>query len=174
MKTTKIQRTACLLVAAAGLMAPALHAQQPTAIQASFGTDVANLSNKFSGLAKVLDAKYDYRPGQGIRSTADVLNLIVMENGLLAGVLTGAAPGPRPAPITDPAKLQDALTNSYANLKKTIDGLSDADLNVSVKMFGRETTKRGAILMALNDQHEHLGQLIAYSRVNGIVPPWSK
>jgi len=97
-----------------------------------------------------------------------------MENGLLAGVLTGAAPGPRPAPVTDPAKMQDALKNSYANLKKAIEGLSDGDLSASVKMFGRDTTKRGAILMALNDQHEHLGQLIAYSRVNGIVPPWSK
>jgi hypothetical protein len=109
-----------------------------------------------------------------VRSTADVLNLIVMENGLLAGVLTGATPGARPAPVTDPAKMQDALKNSYANLKKVIEGLSDTDLSVPVKMFGRDTTKRGAIAMALNDQHEHLGQLIAYSRVNGIVPPWSK
>jgi uncharacterized damage-inducible protein DinB len=157
----------------AGFIASGLYAQQ-AAMQASFGGDVGTLSGKFSGLAKVMDSKYDYRPGQGVRSTADVLNLIVMENGLLAGVLTGAAPGPRPAPVTDPAKLQEAIKNSYANLKKAIEGLSDSDLNTPVKMFGRETNKRGAIAMALNDQHEHLGQLIAYSRVNGIVPPWSK
>jgi hypothetical protein len=174
MKTNTIQRAAYLLVTAVGLMAPGLHAQQPTGLQASFGGDVATLSDKFSGLAKVLDGKYDYRPGQGVRSTADVLNLIVMENGLLTGVLTGAAPGARPAPVTDPAKLQDAIKNSYANLKKAIEGLSDTDLNAGVKMFGTNTTKRGAIQMALTDQHEHLGQLIAYSRVNGIVPPWSK
>jgi hypothetical protein len=24
------------------------------------------------------------------------------------------------------------------------------------------------------DLHEHLGQLIAYARMNGITPPWSK
>ena len=70
--------------------------------------------------------------------------------------------------------MQEALKGSYANLKKAIEGLSDSDLNGSVKMFGRDTTKRGAILGMLNDQHEHLGQLIAYTRVNGIVPPWSK
>ena len=174
MKTNTIQRAACLLVTVVGLIAPGLHAQQPTGLQASFGGDVGTLSDKFGGLAKVLDGKYDYRPGQGVRSTAEVLNLIVAENGLLAGVLTGAAPGPRAAPVTDPAKMQDALKNSYANLKKAIEGLSDAELNASVKMFGRDTTKRGAIAMALNDQHEHLGQLIGYSRVNGIVPPWSK
>jgi hypothetical protein len=174
MKTNTIQRAAYLLVTVIGLIAPSLQAQQATGMQASFGSDVGTLSDKFSGLAKVLDGKYDYRPGQGVRSTAEVLNLIVMENGLLTGVLTGAAPGPRPAPVTDAAKMQDALKNSYANLKKAIEGLSDTDLNAGVKMFGRDTTKRGAIQMALNDQHEHLGQLIAYSRVNAIVPPWSK
>jgi len=178
MKTNTIHRAASLLptalLTAVALIAPSLHAQQTTGMQASFGGDVGTLSDKFSGLAKVLDGKYDFRPGQGVRSTAEVLNLIVMENGLLAGVLTGAAPGARPAPVTDPAKMQDAIKNSYANLKKAIEGLSDSDFNTSVKMFGRDTTKRGAILMALNDQHEHLGQLIAYTRVNGLVPPWSK
>ena len=109
-----------------------------------------------------------------MRSTAEVLNMIVMENGMLASVLTGAAPGARPAPLTGAAKMQDALRSSYANLKKAIEGLSDSDLNASVKLFGSDTTKRGAIQMLLNDQHEHLGQLIAYARVNGIVPPWSK
>jgi uncharacterized damage-inducible protein DinB len=173
MKANTIQRAARLLIIAASFIAPSLQAQQP-GMQASLGSDVGTLSDKFTGLAKVLDGKYDYRPGQGVRSTADVLNLIVMENGLLAGVLMGAAPGARPAPVTDPAKMQDALRNSYANLKKVIEGLSDTDLSAPVKMFGRDTTKRGAIAMALNDQHEHLGQLIAYSRVNGIVPPWSK
>jgi len=174
MHRNTIQRAACLLAVAVALAAPGLQAQQAAGAQASFAGDVGTLSDKFSGLAKVLDAKYDYRPGQGVRSTADVLNLIVMENGLLAGVLTGAAPGARPAPVTDPAKMQDALKNSYASLKKAIEGLSDSDLNTSVKMFGSNTTKRGAIQMALTDQHEHLGQLIAYSRVNGVVPPWSK
>jgi hypothetical protein len=41
-------------------------------------------------------------------------------------------------------------------------------------MFGRDNTKRDAILMALFDQHEHLSQSIAYARSNGIAPPWNK
>ena len=174
MNKTTIQRAASLLVTAIALIAPSLRAQQAAGLQASFGSDVGTLSDKFTGLAKVLDGKYDYRPGQGVRSTAEVLNMIVMENGMLAGTLTGAAPGARPAPLTEAAKMQDALKNSYASLKKAIEGLSDSDLNASVKLFGRDTTKSGAILMLLGDQHEHLGQLIGYSRVNGIVPPWSK
>jgi hypothetical protein len=43
-----------------------------------------------------------------------------------------------------------------------------------VKLFGQDTTKQGAVLMILLDQHEHLGQSIAYARANGVVPPWSK
>jgi hypothetical protein len=41
-------------------------------------------------------------------------------------------------------------------------------------LFGRDTTKQGAALMLLMDQHEHLGQSIAYARSNSVVPPWSK
>ena len=41
-------------------------------------------------------------------------------------------------------------------------------------MFGRETTKQGSAMMLLSDQHEHLGQWIAYARSNSVVSPWSK
>src|SRR5262245_1160903 len=31
-----------------------------------------------------------------------------------------------------------------------------------------------AVRFLFGDQHEHLGQSIAYARFNGVVPPWSK
>ena len=174
MKNNSIQRMTWLAVMALGLAGSSLQAQKPAGPQGAFASDVSGLSDKFSGLAKVLDGKFDYRPGQGVRSTGEVLNMIVMENGMLAGLLTGAAPGARPAPITDSAKLQEALKASYASLKTAIEGVSDSDLNAMVKLFGRDTPKGAATMSLLSDQHEHLGQLIAYARVNGIVPPWSK
>ena len=121
-----------------------------------------------------MTGKYDWRPGQGVRSAGEVFNLIVMENGILAGTLTGAMDDAKPAPITGPEKLQEALKTSYANLQQTITGLSDADLRAPVKLFGRDMTKEGAIRYLFADEHEHLGQSIAYARSNGIVPPWSK
>jgi len=167
----------------AALLAGPVSAQQSTApaaspakIQSSLANDVGNLSDKFTGLAKVMSGKYDWRPGQGVRSVGDVFNLIVTENKMLAGVLTGSGGGMGPggSPITDPAALQEALRTSYIALKDAVAGLSDADLNAGVKLFGRDTTKQGAALMLLFDQHEHLGQSIAYARSNGVVPPWSK
>ena len=156
------------------LMAPLAQAQSAK-FQAAFGEDAGTLSQKFTGLAQVMAGKYAWKPGQGVRSVGDVFNLIVLENGLLAGVLSGTPnTGARPAPITDPEKMQEALKASYANLQKLIAGLSDNDLQTRVKLFGEDTTKQGAVMHVITDQHEHLGQSIAYARSNGVVPPWSK
>jgi len=172
MKKILIQYAVCALALA--LMAPSAPAQ-PAGIQAAYAKDLGTLSDKFTGLARVMSGKYDWKPAQGVRSVADVFNLIVKENGLLAGVLSGTPnTGSPPAPITDPETLQEALKASYANLQKVIAGLSDSDLQTPVKLFGHDLTKQGAVMLLLGDQHEHLGQSIAYARSNGVVPPWSK
>jgi uncharacterized damage-inducible protein DinB len=174
MKKILIQYAVCALAVA--LMVPLARAQaQPAGLQAAFAKDAGTLSEKFTGLARVMSGKYDWKPGQGVRSVADVFNLIVKENGLLAGLLSGTPnTGASPAPITDPQKMQEALKTSYANLQKAIAGLSDSDLQTPVKLFGHDLTKQGAVMLLLGDQHEHLGQSIAYARSNGVVPPWSK
>ncbi|HWO34639.1 MAG TPA: DinB family protein [Candidatus Acidoferrum sp.] len=162
------------LALAVALMVPLAQAQ-PAKFQAAFGEDAGTLSKKFTGLAQVMAGKYEWKPGQGVRSVGDVFNLIVEENGLLADALTGKTnTGTEPAPITDPGKMQDALKASYANLQKAITGLSDNDLQTQVKLFGEGMTKQDAVMLILEDQHEHLGQSIAYARINGVVPPWSK
>ena len=162
----------CALVVA--MMVPLAQAQ-PAGIQAAFAKDAGTLSDKFTGLARVMTGKYDWKPGQGGRSVADVFNLIVGENRMLAAVLSGTPnTGAKPAPITDPEKMQEALKASYIDLQKAITGPSDNDLQAPVKLFGRDMTKLGALMLILEDQHEHLGQSIAYARTNGVVPPWSK
>ncbi len=173
MKKILIQHAVCALAVA--LMVPLARASQPAGLQAALAKDAGTLSEKFTGLARVMSGKYDWKPGQGVRSVADVFNLIVKENGLLAGVLSGTPnTGASPAPITDPEKMQEALKASYLNLQNAITALSDSDLQAPVKLFGRDMTKQGALMLILLDQHEHLGQSIAYARTNGVVPPWSK
>ena len=172
MKKILTQYGVCALAVA--LMVPLAQAQ-PAGIRAAFEKDAGTLSDKFTGLARVMSGKYDWKPGQGVRSVGDVFNLIVKENNLLAGVLSGTPnTGAQPAPITDPEKMQEALKASYANLQKAITGLSDNDLQTPVKLFGHDLTKQGAVMLLLGDQHEHLGQSIAYARSNSVVPPWSK
>ena len=173
MKKILTQYGVCTLAVA--LIVPVAKAQaQPAGLQAAFAKDAGTLSDKFTGLARVMAGKYDWKPGEGVRSVGDVFNLIVKENGILAGTLTGAGGGRGGAPITDPEEMQAALRTSYANLQKIIQGLSDSDLKAPVKLFGKDFTKENAIRYLLADQHEHLGQSIAYARTNGVVPPWSK
>src|SRR5205814_6994398 len=145
--------------------------------QAARSREEGPRSNRLAGLARVMAAKYNWKPGEGVRSVGDVFNLIVTENGLLAGTLTGAGGGRGGgggAQIIEPEKLQEALKTSYANVQKAVEGLSDADLKAPVKLFGRDMTKEDAVRFLFGDQHEHLGQSIAYARSNGVVPPWSK
>jgi len=177
--------TACLvftLAATAVLLTASASAQTAAApqgsIQMALGSDAGTLSDKFVGLARVMAGKYDWRPSPGVRSAGDVFNLIVGENRMLAGLLSGTPVqgggmgGSRP--ITDPAEMQEALRSSYATLRQALEAMPDKDLNTSVRMFGRDMTKQGAVLLLLFDQHEHLGQSIAYARSNSVVPPWSK
>ena len=171
---TKILTKFGALALSVALLVPLAQAQA-AGIQTAFGKDAGTLSDKFTALARVMSGKYDWKPGPGVRSVGDVFNLIVKENGMLAGVLSGTPnTGAPPAPITDPEKMQEALKASYVNLQKAIAGLSDNDLQTPVKLFGRDMTKQDALTHILEDQHEHLGQSIAYARTNGVVPPWSK
>ena len=175
MITSPMFRLVTCVGALALLAAPAAaQTSAPPKLQTALANDAGALSNKFAGLAKSMAGKYDWKPAQGVRSVGDVFNLIVMENRMLTALLTGAAPPARGTPITEPAQMEEALGSSYAALKTALGGLSEADLAAQVKIFGMDSTKQGAAMMLLADQHEHLGQSIAYARANGVVPPWSK
>jgi len=175
MKTIRTRSVAYALAIIASVSVTPSQAQPAAqSAQTALANEAGTLSDKFTGLARVMAGKYDWKPGPEVRTAGEVFNLILAENELLARTLTGAAGGGRPAPIADPEKLQEALKTSYVKLQQTITGLSDADLKAPVKVFGRDMTKEGAVRYLFGDQHEHLGQSIAYARSNGIVPPWSK
>src|SRR6202007_434461 len=59
---------------------------QTAGLQGALAKDAGTLSEKFTGLARVMSGKYDWKPGQGVRSVGEVFNLIVTENGRLVGV----------------------------------------------------------------------------------------
>jgi hypothetical protein len=43
-----------------------------------------------------------------------------------------------------------------------------------VQFFGKDAIAEGVFLRLLVHNNEHMGQSIAYARMNGIVPPWSQ
>ena len=74
---------------------------------------------------------------------------------------------------TDKAKIIATLKDSFAHAKQAIKAMPDADLEKSMDWFGGKNTQRGALLFIVRHGAEHLGQSIAYSRMAGVVPPWT-
>jgi uncharacterized damage-inducible protein DinB len=77
------------------------------------------------------------------------------------------------AQLTDPGEIREALDHSFRHAAHGIGRTPEDTLDDPVTLFGRETTRRGALLLLVTHAHEHLGQAIAYARTNGVVPPWS-
>jgi hypothetical protein len=92
--------------------------------------------------------------------------------------------GPKmPADMTsvDLEKKVTAKPDVVSWLKRSLDavktahaGIRPADLQRKVKIEGKDATVDGMYLRVIVHANEHMGQLIAYARMNGIVPPWSE
>jgi uncharacterized damage-inducible protein DinB len=75
---------------------------------------------------------------------------------------------------TDKTKVMATLKDSFADARKAITALPDADLDKSLDWFGGKNTERGILLFVTRHAAEHLGQSIAYARFAGVVPPWTE
>lgn len=150
-------------------------------VKASYIADLEAMKVKFLGLAQAFPQdKYTWRPMEGVRSVSEVLMLIASEGyGFAPTALGGKAAMSREesgklSAITDKAQVVDHVTKGFAHAKKELEAIDPATLVGKQKLFGRELSAVEAALFVTGDQHEHLGQLIAYARMNRIVPPWSK
>ena len=180
-----MKKSSALIAVAAFLLltiASLAGAQQPAAMS-GFKTDllasIDDAGKKLVDLAQAVPAeKYSWRPAEGVRSFSEVFMHVVAGNYLIPSFM-GV---PRPegvdrnieTKVTDKAKVVEWLQKSIADLKKVVETTPDADLDKKVKFFGSERTERGLLIIVCSHMHEHLGQSIAYARMNKIVPPWSE
>ena len=151
------------------------------AVKASFINDLETLRGKFVGLATAFPQdKYTWRPMEGVRSVSEVLMLAAMEGYAFIPSSFGgknADLGPDAAKLrtlTDKAAVIDNINKGFAHAKKELEALDPATLTGRRKVMGRDMAVTDVALGIGGDLHEHLGQLIAYARMNSIVPPWSK
>lgn len=141
--------------------------------------DLGRVQKKFVDLANAVPAdKMTWRPAPDARSFAEVFLHVAGERyGILA--LMGATP---PASFdgkafekstTDRAQIIDDLNKSWDFNKNTINGMTNADFAKLLPKLGPQANAGDVIYILVADAHEHLGQLVAYARENGIVPPWT-
>lgn len=128
-------------------------------------------------LAKAIPAeKYSWRPAEGVRSIGEVVMHVAGGNYYLLGMAgyKGKDLAKDYEKEADKEKILAQLKESMDWAKDVVMKMNDNDLEAKVKIFGgMESTKRNVLLILVGHHHEHLGQLIAYARSNGVTPPWS-
>ena len=148
--------------------------------RAEFLEEIAYYEQRFTRLAEAMPAeKYAWRPGEGVRSVGEVLMHVTGANYGIARAFgtqppAGIDPRAMMALSGDKPKVIQALKESFTHFRQAILALNDADADKPQKMFNRQTTLRGSFIMISGHFGEHLGQSIAYARMNGIVPPWTE
>jgi hypothetical protein len=154
-------------------------------IRKQFVTDLDTLQSRFLALAEAFPAeKYAWRPKPGVRSVGEVFMHVASEYYYYTPVAYGAAPSPVIPRSPDAFKKFESastkpdalkhLKEGFAYGKQALTGLDPAAITGKKKLFGGDRTIIETTLSMTDDLHEHLGQLIAYARMNGITPPWSK
>jgi len=76
--------------------------------------------------------------------------------------------------ITDKKEVIEILSRSVDHVKNHIPEVSEEQLTQPVTIFGDDTKGWAALFLLIAHMNEHVGQAISYSRMNGIVPPWSR
>ena len=129
-------------------------------------------------LAEAIPEKdYAWRPAPGVRSTSEVFMHIVTANFWLLSI----AGQPQPPDLKEDAeKTVTSKADVIAWLKRSLDAVREARLKETpehlakrVHVADRDTTVDGIYLRLIVHADEHMGQLIAYARMNNVVPPWS-
>jgi uncharacterized damage-inducible protein DinB len=175
-----VKRIFALAVFVVLLSAPKLIAQDPLdGLWQGYDGEWRHVSNQLVALAEATPAdKFAWRPAPGVRSTSEVYMHIVMANFYLLSVT-----GPKMPPELKPNAEKTIVTKPevIAWLKRSLEAVKQAhlaadpkDMSREVKISGRDATVDGMYLRIIVHDNEHMGQLIAYARMNGIVPPWSK
>jgi uncharacterized damage-inducible protein DinB len=196
----RITLTRLATAAALVLTAAPLSAQEPEhehegnemmmmmgAVMPDLVTDLEQVRTKLLGLAEAIPTdSWNWRPGEGVRSVSEVFRHVVADNYFLPASMGVEAPESTGVLPNDygtvqafeemersPAEVIALMEASFDHLFEAMQAEDGHQLDRDVSAFGQEFTAQGLWVLTTTHLHEHLGQMIAYARMNGVVPPWS-
>src|SRR5215472_13591823 len=157
---------------------PMVAQSAPEGLWQGYDGEWVHVSSQLIALAEATpEEKLSWRPAPGVRSTSEVYMHIAIANyGLLAFT------GPKM-----PEDLKEGMEKSVTSkaevlrwLKRSLDAVKQAHLAETpaalqrkVHIYDRDTNADGMYLRIIVHANEHMGQLVAYARMTGVVPPWS-
>ena len=125
---------------------------------------------------KMPEEQYAFKPDPAVRSFGQIVGHIADSNYLFCSTVLGEA---NPSPGVEKTKaakteLKAALHEAFSYCDRAYAGLTDASANETVKAFGQERNKLGALWFNASHNLEHYGNLVVYMRSKGYVPPSSE
>jgi uncharacterized damage-inducible protein DinB len=176
---TDVVRVSAVMVVLGLCGAARTHAQAPKGIWEGYDSEFGVTSSQLIALAEATPAeKFAWRPAAGVRSTSEVYMHIVMANFYLLSVTGPKMPEDLKA---DAEKTVTSKEDVIRWLKRSLEAVKDAHLKetpqhlaLKVHIQDRDSTVDWMYLRIILHDNEHMGQLIAYARMTGVVPPWSK
>jgi len=155
-----------------------LTAQEDMVVQ---GTIKAMLQQNQGQVIQLAEAfsedQYNWRPMEGVNSVGEALLHVAGANYFI-GSKMGIAP-PEDVDMMNLAKIT-GKENIIASLKKSNEFALEVMTQIESGEFSEEVdfgfakfNKLAGLLVIMEHNGEHKGQLIAYARSNGVTPPWS-
>ena len=152
--------------------------EEPDLFQAYAG-EWNHVSEQLISLAEATPPeRFAWRPASGVRSTSEVYMHIVRANFLMLNAIGSTMPADLKddmgTTVTSKADVILWLKRSLEAVKQARAAETPADLQRKTKFFNTDTTVDNIYLRIIVHNNEHMGQLVAYARMTGVVPPWSK
>ena len=170
-----------LLLAVATITPMTARAQHTPDFRAEFKGQFEASAQKLVALAEAMpNESYAWQPMDDVASVAKAYMHIARYNYMYPHLNLGIAPPDGmdyqslEEAVTEKDQVVKILAASMDHVRVVVDGMSDADLAAPVELYGREVAGWAVLLQLITHMNEHLGQEIAYARMNGVVPPWSR
>ena len=169
-----------LTIAAAAALALPAHGQGITGLGEELRGQFEGSARKLVALAEAMPAEsYSWQPMEGVYTVAAAYMHIARYNYMYPDLYLGVAPpagmdyGPLEESVTGKEEAVRILAASMDHVRALMDSMSDAELAKPTELYGREVESWAVLLQLVTHMNEHLGQSIAYARMNHVVPPWS-
>jgi uncharacterized damage-inducible protein DinB len=155
--------------------------QRPEAIRDELMMQFESSMSKFIALAQAMPAeRYTWSPGEEVMEVGHVYMHVARYNYMYPSQNMGLPLPPGVTPddamesVREKAAVVRALEDSRAWVRRAVAGMSADALAGETRLYGRDVDRWAVLVQLVAHMNEHLGQSIAYARMNGVVPPWSR
>lgn len=170
-----MNRTYILLMILAFIAALTLSAQNANPFSADAKQSYTGIKNTLTKAAeKMPEESYSFKTVPAVRTYGEMIGHIADVQLTLCGLVKGEQKAGDAGSKKTKAELTAALKASFDYCDPVYNSMTDAAGAEKVTMFGRQLTKLGVLNFNVTHDNEMYGNLVAFLRIKGIVPPSSE